>query len=1118
MDWGRIECPGLTGRVRSASRLNASAVTAERDTGTERTMQMIKQVLVGGALRGVMAAVLALVVGVGSPARGAGEKALLPMPERASASEVTRARAFLAMTGEKEAALPLVGKVAWISEGIRTEGYVVAPEGGVAVGEARELGIVEAPGMPVTFVALSSVVMGFEKETGEEAARAYFEALGMGGAFRRIEGLSSVYVVETRSALESFEKAMAMRARGGIRYAQPDGKVMLSTFGIGNPGAGVDLDVIGPDLVIIPDNTGTFSFGVGALGFPVSKTFKVKNTGTAQLTITVPISAPLGFAVLQQPAASVAAGAETSFVVALSATQSGTFQGIVAFANNSTAKNPYNFTVSGTVTGGGGGGGTGIADPLYPLQWHHFNDGSGNGAAGFDLNIEPAWTSTIGLDTIVAVTDDGSQPDHPDYVDNVMQEISNYWVRADAADRGPGSHGTASAGLVAAKANDIGVRGSAPAAKLILINAFRDLAGNPRALSAIAADWATASTAGAMVNTNSWGPSPLTVFPISALTDAVEDLTVNARGGKGTLFLVAAGNSAGALYPTLPAGYANRLSATPSAFTIGAFNNKGFRSTYSSTGATWLDAVAPSSGSSQFQPGTLRIVTTDVTDAEGYRNADSPEGDYTENVQPSGFGGTSAATPMAAGVAALVFATNPELTARQVARLLRHTAKRDLVVSTGQPFRRPTLVSDSFGYGRIDAKAAVLASIASQGLGNLTWPAEPTNVTLVRGESSASLFWQNPPTGVAGEFSRALVVRFSGGVSWSPTDGIDYSSLVGRDVQLGVRILALTDGTTTVDTEVTPVSNVTYVVYAMNSVRHYSYGVAAPGFPVESIQVFSDGMEDDGQGWIVESGDWERGTPNYSAPPFISITQAHTGSGVRATSLDDVYIGAAGTEGVGGGGGKGGPLQHVLYSPVLDLTSANTLFAGQTPTSASVRFFEILDSVAEGFDTVTLEVVDSETLARLKTLISRNDGSTFTWRERWFDIRSVVGRKVRLKWTISTTLQLGLAGWYIDDVRVGASTRGLGPPGSGPKRIRIPLPGIPGFGALDGGFAFSAPLADNPDLNGDGRVDTSDLAMVLRAFGSSMGDGAYNDLADLDGDGRVGMADLVGLLSSIPSR
>ncbi len=1079
-------------------------------------MRMMSKVGVGRGVVGLVALVVGL--GLGGASWGAGEGSLLPLPREASVRERTRARAFLEMTGEAESVHRLVGKVAWMSKGSRVEGYVVAPEGDVGVGEAQELGIVEAPGMPVTFVATSAVMVGFSEETGERAAARYFADLGVGGKIRKIEGLSSVYVVETRSALESFEKAMAMHAKGGVRYAQPDGKAMLSTFGVG---AGVDPHVVGPNGEDILDNTGTYSFGVGAQGTPISKTFKIKNVGTQPLTITLPLTAPAGFAVLQQPATSVAATAETTFVLALTATQAGTFQGTVAFANNSATENPYNFTVSGTVSGSGGGG-SGIADPLYPIQWHLKNDGSGNGASGFDLNVEGAWSTTLGAGAIVAVTDDGSQPDHPDYVDNVMQEITNYWVRADAANGGSGSHGTSTAGLVAARANELGGRGAAPSAKLILINSFRNLAGVSRTFSAVATDWAAASTAGAMVNSNSWGPSPLTVFPVDALTDAVEDLTVNARGGKGTLFVVASGNSAGNLYPTLPAGYANRLSATPNAFTVGAFNNQGFRSTYSSTGAAWLDVVAPSGGSTTFQPGTLRIVTTDVTDAEGYRDADSPEGDYTENVLPSGFSGTSAATPMVSGVAALVFAANDTLTARQVARILRHTAKRDLVVGTGQPFRRPTMLSDSFGYGRVDATAAVQAATQAQQLGGLTWPAEPSNVTLIRNTNSVSVFWNNPPTGTAGEFSKALVVRYSGGVGWTPVDGLDYTPLIGRDVALGTRIVALTADTTATEAGITLTSNVTYVVYAVNAVNRYSFGVSAPAFPFEGIEVFADGMEDDGAGWVAESGQWERGTPAYTAPPFISITQAHTGTGVRGTDLDDVYLGVLGNEldgGSGPGGGGTTPYQHVLLSPEIDLTNANPLFAGRTPTSVSVRFFEILDSVGEGLDTVTLDVVDSKTFARLKTLISKNDGSTFAWRERWFDIRTTAGRKVRLRWTLSTSLQLGLGGWYIDDLRVGASTRGEGPVGSGPRRVIIPLPGIAGIGELGGGgMVFSAPLADNPDLNGDGRVDVADLAVLLRGFGSSIGEASYNDLADLDQDGRIGMMDLVGLLSSTPAK
>jgi Dockerin type I domain len=46
------------------------------------------------------------------------------------------------------------------------------------------------------------------------------------------------------------------------------------------------------------------------------------------------------------------------------------------------------------------------------------------------------------------------------------------------------------------------------------------------------------------------------------------------------------------------------------------------------------------------------------------------------------------------------------------------------------------------------------------------------------------------------------------------------------------------------------------------------------------------------------------------------------------------------------------------------------------------------------------------------------------------------------------------------------------------------------------------------DVNGDGVVDLSDLALVLGAFGSAAGDPAYNPAADIDGDGVIGLSDL----------
>jgi len=66
-------------------------------------------------------------------------------------------------------------------------------------------------------------------------------------------------------------------------------------------------------------------------------------------------------------------------------------------------------------------------DPLFPLQWHLFNNGSSGGVFDADLDAEQAWEiSTGGLspagDTIViAVIDGGVQVSHPDLAPNLWR-------------------------------------------------------------------------------------------------------------------------------------------------------------------------------------------------------------------------------------------------------------------------------------------------------------------------------------------------------------------------------------------------------------------------------------------------------------------------------------------------------------------------------------------------------------------------------------------------------------------------------------------------------------------------------------------------------------------------
>jgi hypothetical protein len=46
------------------------------------------------------------------------------------------------------------------------------------------------------------------------------------------------------------------------------------------------------------------------------------------------------------------------------------------------------------------------------------------------------------------------------------------------------------------------------------------------------------------------------------------------------------------------------------------------------------------------------------------------------------------------------------------------------------------------------------------------------------------------------------------------------------------------------------------------------------------------------------------------------------------------------------------------------------------------------------------------------------------------------------------------------------------------------------------------------DMNGDGKVSLSDLTILARAYGSTVGSPKWNPYADLNGDGKVSLSDL----------
>ena len=100
-----------------------------------------------------------------------------------------------------------------------------------------------------------------------------------------------------------------------------------------------------------------------------------------------------------------------------------------------------------------------ISDPLYACQWHLDSQHEGN------VNVESVWEEDIkGEGVNVAVVDDGMYYSHEDLNENVNTTLNHDYTGGNDIYTPFEHHGTHVAGLIAARDNDIGVRGVAPRA------------------------------------------------------------------------------------------------------------------------------------------------------------------------------------------------------------------------------------------------------------------------------------------------------------------------------------------------------------------------------------------------------------------------------------------------------------------------------------------------------------------------------------------------------------------------------------------------------------------------------------------------------------------------------
>jgi hypothetical protein len=112
-----------------------------------------------------------------------------------------------------------------------------------------------------------------------------------------------------------------------------------------------------PEITVLSGTTSltssqTIDFGSTPQGTDISRTFTVRNDGSATLNLTPldPQSLPVGFQLVSNLGATVLApGASTSFTVRLDGSVPGTFGGVLAIVNNDADENPFELALAGSV-------------------------------------------------------------------------------------------------------------------------------------------------------------------------------------------------------------------------------------------------------------------------------------------------------------------------------------------------------------------------------------------------------------------------------------------------------------------------------------------------------------------------------------------------------------------------------------------------------------------------------------------------------------------------------------------------------------------------------------------------------------------------------------------------
>ena len=330
-------------------------------------------------------------------------------------------------------------------------------------------------------------------------------------------------------------------------------------------------------------------------------------------------------------------------------------------------------------------------DPLFTRQWHLLNSGQSGGLDDEDIVAPEAWKRrSTSPDVVVAVIDGGIQLDHPDLINNIWinkdeipynnwdDDNNGYkddrygWNFADQVPDpviDPAGHGTHVAGIIGAEGNNgIGTTGVTWDVQLMPMDVFGITDGAKfnelqfwyKVLEAV--DYAVDN--GADVINMSLGK----LFNLNARQffqnypqfhqDTLN--TLQKAVNNGTTVVIAAGNEKkdfnSQRWISYPAVYSEWI---PGVISVASVANNGDFASYSNVGSKVTIAA----------PGGYIDYDNDKDTSRGVIST-VPISRY------DGMDGTSMASPVVAGAAALIKAENPSLNPRQIEDVLNRSSDK----------------------------------------------------------------------------------------------------------------------------------------------------------------------------------------------------------------------------------------------------------------------------------------------------------------------------------------------------------------------------------------------------------------------------------------------------------